>query len=121
MLVLIGSGDITGVSYNSIIWIIAGTSALVLSGVVARIIRGEEVVRKATAIMTTMVVANIVLDLIPIYGLDMGIVGASVAIVLATVPSIIFGLWYYHEAKLHPPGFRGDTRGRPPDGHGRAR
>ena len=95
ILVLIGSGDITGVSEDYMMWIMVGTPALILNGAVSGLLRGEGAAKLSTAMMAVTAVINIVLDPVLIYGFGMGIAGASVATVLATTASTVLGLWFY--------------------------
>ena len=109
ILVAVGSGDVTDVSYDYMIWIMLGTPVFILNGAVAGLIRGEGAARMSTVMMVVLAVANIVLDPVLIYGLDMGIAGASVATVLATVISTLIGLYYYRESSYIKLG-RDDVR-----------
>lgn len=95
ILIAVGSGDVTGLSYDYMIWIMAATPVFILNGVVAWLIRGEGATRFSTVMMIVLAVVNIVLDPVLIYGFDMGIAGASMATVLATVVSTVLGLMYY--------------------------
>ena len=95
ILVLVGSGDVTDVSYDYMIWIMLATPVFILNGAVAGLIRGEGAARMSTVMMVVLALGNIVLDPILIYGAGMGIAGASVATVLATVVSTVIGLQYY--------------------------
>ena len=109
ILVAVGSGDVTDVSYDYMIWIMLGTPVFILNGAVAGLIRGEGAARMSTVMMVVLAVANIVLDPVLIYGLGMGIAGASVATVLATVISTLIGLYYYRESSYIKLG-RDDVR-----------
>ena len=71
------------------------TPVFILNGAVAGLIRGEGAARMSTVMMVVLALGNIVLDPILIYGAGMGIAGASVATVLATVVSTVIGLQYY--------------------------
>lgn len=95
ILVAVGSGDVTTTSVDYMMWIMLGTPVFIVNGVVAGLLRGEGAARMSTAMMVVMAVANIVLDPVLIYGLDMGIAGASIATVIATMVSTMTGLYYY--------------------------
>lgn len=109
ILVAVGSGDVTDVSYDYMIWIMLGTPVFILNGAVAGLIRGEGAARMSTVMMVVLAMANIILDPVLIYGMDMGIAGASVATVLATVISTLIGLYYYRESSYIKLG-RDDVR-----------
>lgn len=95
ILVAVGSGDITGISTDYMIWIMVGTPALVVNGAVAGLLRGEGAARLSTVMMAITALVNMVLDPVLIYVLDLGIAGASVATVVATVVSTVTGLGFY--------------------------
>lgn len=95
ILVAVGSGDVTSTAFDYMIWIMLGTPVFIVNGVVAGLLRGEGAARMSTVMMVLMAVANIVLDPLLIYGLGMGIAGASIATVVATLISTLVGLYYY--------------------------
>lgn len=95
ILVAVGSGDVTDPAYDYMIWIMAATPVFILNGVVAGLVRGEGAARFSTVMMSVLAVINIILDPVLIYGLNMGIAGASAATVLATAVSTLLGLFYY--------------------------
>ena len=67
---------------------------IVINGVIAGILNGQGAAGLSTAMMMTLAIGNMILDPILIYVLDLGIVGASLATILATVLSICVGLRY---------------------------
>ncbi len=95
ILVLIGSGDVTAVATDFLVPMVAATPIFVISGVIAGLLRGEGAAKVSTMIMVVLALANIVLDPILIYSMDMGIAGASYATVTATLLSLVIGLVYY--------------------------
>ena len=98
ILVAVGSGDVTDVSYDYMIWIMVGTPVFVMNGAVAGLLRGEGAAKVSTMMMAVTAIVNIILDPVLIYVLDMGIAGASVATVIATTVSTVIGIWYYLRA-----------------------
>ena len=98
ILILVGSGDVTDVSYDYMLWIMVGTPVFIINGAVTGLIRGEGAARMSTLMMIVLAVANIVLDPVLIYGAGMGIAGASVATVIATIISTGIGLYYYRHS-----------------------
>lgn len=98
ILVAIGSGDVTGISCDYMVWIMVGTPVFVMNGAVAGLLRGEGAAKVSTMMMAVTAIVNIILDPVLIYVLDMGIAGASVATVIATTVSTVIGIWYYLKA-----------------------
>ena len=67
---------------------------IVTNGVIGGILNGQGATGLSTIMMMVLAVSNMVLDPIFIYGLGMGLTGASVATVIATVISMAVGLWF---------------------------
>ena len=67
---------------------------IILNGAIGGILNGQGASKLSTAMMVTLAVSNMLLDPIFIYGLGMGITGASVATMVATTISLILGVWF---------------------------
>ena len=67
---------------------------IIINGAIGGILNGQGASTLSTAMMVTLAVSNMVLDPIFIYMLGMGITGASVATVTATMISLLLGLFF---------------------------
>ena len=67
------------------------TIVIVFNGVIVGILNGQGATQYSMYLTVIQAVMNIVLDPIMIYGLDMGIQGAAVATVIATMVSVAIG------------------------------
>jgi Na+-driven multidrug efflux pump len=90
----VGSSDIHDSCITYMTTFTLCLTLIVMNGVIAGILNGQGAAGLSTAMMMTLAIGNMILDPILIYGLDMGIVGASLATVLATVMSILVGIRY---------------------------
>ena len=99
ILVLIGSGDVTGISCDYMVWIMVGTPVFVMNGAVAGLLRGEGAAKVSTMMMAVTAIVNIVLDPVLIYVLDMGVAGAAWATVVAFVVSCVIASYWYLRGK----------------------
>ena len=90
----VGSSDIHDSCITYMTTFTLCLTLIVVNGVIAGILNGQGAAGLSTAMMMTLAIGNMILDPILIYGLDMGIVGASLATVLATVMSILVGIRY---------------------------
>ena len=91
---LIGSEDIRD---STVAYMTNFTVCLVLiivNGTIGGILNGQGAANLSTAMMITLAVSNIILDPIFIYILDFGLVGASAATMVATLLSIVLGIFY---------------------------
>ena len=94
LLDLIGSEDIND---DAIAYLTCYTLSLVIivtNGVIGGILNGQGATGLSTVMMMVLAVSNMILDPIFIYGLGMGLTGASVATVIATVISMSVGIWF---------------------------
>ena len=70
------------------------TLLIVMNGVITGILNGQGATGLSTITMIAMAVTNIVMDPILIYGMGMGIRGASAATIIATAVSILLGTYF---------------------------
>ena len=90
----IGSEDINDDALNYMTCYTLSLVIIVTNGVIGGILNGQGATGLSTVMMTVLAMSNMVLDPIFIYGLGMGLTGASVATVIATVISLLVGLWF---------------------------
>ncbi|MDN7013510.1 MATE family efflux transporter [Methanoculleus sp. FWC-SCC3] len=83
--VLMGAGDAVGLATEYARILFMGTFALLFGEVAYALMHGEGDAKRTMYAMAAGAVANIILDPILIYGLDMGIAGAAWATILAEV------------------------------------
>ena len=95
VLVAIGAGPTIEASMDFAVPLYMATILILVSGVMSGILRGEGAVRKSMYIQVLGAVANVILDPIFIYTLDMGVAGAAWATVAAFSISILLGLYWY--------------------------
>ena len=95
ILSVIGSEDINGLASDYMLYIVLMSPILILNGTMAGLLRGEGAARMAKTMVLITAVVNIVLDPLFIYILDMGVAGASLATLIATSVSTLFGLSLY--------------------------
>ena len=67
---------------------------ILMNGAIGGILNGQGATSLSTIMMIVMAVSNIVLDPVFIYGLDMGVRGAAIATVIATVFSLLVGAYF---------------------------
>ena len=92
---LFGAGETLPLCLEYAIPLYIGTIAIVMSGIMSGMLRGEGAARRSMYIQTAGAIMNIVLDPIFIYTLGMGLAGAAWATVIAmTFSSVIPFFWY---------------------------
>ena len=94
LLSMLGAGEVLDIanSYFSIYAIF--TLLIVMNGVISGILNGQGATGLSTIMMIAMAITNIIMDPILIYGLNMGISGASFATVISTIVSILLGTYF---------------------------
>ena len=92
LLEIIGSEDIQDSTMSYLTNYTLCLVIIILNGVIGGILNGQGAANLSTTMMMVLAISNIILDPIFIYGLDMGIVGASVATMVATVLSMLVGI-----------------------------
>ncbi len=90
----IGSEDINDGALKYMTCYTLSLVIIVTNGVIGGILNGQGATGLSTVMMMVLAVSNMILDPIFIYGLGMGLTGASVATVIATVISLLVGLWF---------------------------
>ena len=92
---MFGAGEILPLCMDYAIPIYAGTTFIMLSGVMSGMLRGEGAAKRSMYIQTAGAIVNIILDPILIYTFGMGVTGAAWATVIAlAVSSAIPFYWY---------------------------
>lgn len=100
-LALIGADDVLDLCneyMNNYTWFLI---FIIINGVIAGILNGQGATRLSTIMMLVMAVSNIILDPIFIYVLDMGIKGASIATVIATIFSMLLGIYFIFSSRTY--------------------
>lgn len=67
---------------------------IILNGAIGGILNGQGASTLSTVMMVTLAVSNIILDPIFIYVFGLGIMGASIATMLATTISLLLGIYF---------------------------
>ena len=112
LLETIGSDDIQDQCMSYMTWYTVCLTVIVLNGVVAGILNGQGAAGLSTVMMVTLAIANMVLDPIFIYVLDLGISGASLATIVATLISLSIGVRYLLGRRTYLRFSRSDVRVR---------
>ncbi len=94
ILTILGAGDVIDMaeSYLTIYSICA--IIILMNGAIGGILNGQGATSLSTVMMIVMAISNIVLDPVFIYWLDMGVRGAAIATVIATVFSLLIGIYF---------------------------
>lgn len=94
ILTILGAGDVMDMaeSYLTVYSICA--IVILMNGAIGGILNGQGATSLSTVMMIVMAVSNIILDPVFIYWLDMGVRGAAIATVIATVFSLIIGAYF---------------------------
>ena len=98
---LIGGSEIKELCREYLIPLYLLCPFLIISNMMSGMLRGEGAASKSTMINIITAVTNMVLDPIFIFGLDMGVAGASWATMLASVAAVVVGLWYYYSGRTY--------------------
>ena len=105
---LSGGGYNVGLTMDYVMPFIICTLPLTVNGLLTGLFRGEGAARKSTVISVSASLTNMVLDPIMIYGLDMGVVGASWATCISFITATAAGwIWYRNGSSYVTPAFRG--------------
>lgn len=99
LLIAIGAGPTIEASMEFAVPLYISTVLIFVSGVMSGILRGEGAIKRSMHIQVTASVANLILDPIFIYTLDMGVGGAAWATVAAFSISVIMGFYWYLSKK----------------------
>jgi len=98
---LIGGSEIKELCREYLIPLYLLCPFLIISNIMSGMLRGEGAAGKSTIINIIAAVTNMVLDPIFIFGLDMGVAGASWATMLSSVAAVTVGLWYYYSGRTY--------------------
>lgn len=91
LLAVLSKDNILGITEDYMLPYTLFTIVIVFNGVIVGILNGQGATQYSMYLTVIQAVMNIVLDPIMIYGLDMGIQGAAVATVIATMVSVAIG------------------------------
>ncbi|MBE6517599.1 MAG: MATE family efflux transporter [Thermoplasmata archaeon] len=83
---------------------------IILNGAIGGILNGQGASTLSTAMMVTLAASNIILDPMFIYVLDMGVMGASLATIVATTISLLLGLYFIHGRRTYLQISKSDMR-----------
>ena len=101
LLDVIGSEDIHDVTMSYMTCYTLSLTIIITNGVIGGVLNGQGAAGLSTMMMIVLAVSNMILDPIFIYGLGMGITGASTATVIATVLSMLLGIRYMFGRKTY--------------------
>ncbi len=90
----IGSEDIYDATMSYMTCYTLSLAIIVINGVIGGILNGQGAAGLSTIMMMVLAISNMILDPIFIYTLGLGITGASMATVIATVISLFVGAYY---------------------------
>lgn len=91
---LMGAGELLPLVSDYMFWIYLGSFFMLLSGIMLGLIRGEGDAKNPVIIMVIATIANIILDPIFIFWLDMGVKGAAIATIISNIIAFILALRY---------------------------
>jgi putative MATE family efflux protein len=94
ILTVLGAGDVIDMAESYLIVYSICTIIILINGAIGGILNGQGATSLSTVMMIVMAVSNIILDPVFIYGLNMGVQGAAIATVIATVFSLILGIYF---------------------------
>ena len=92
---MFGAGEILPLCMDYAVPIYAGTTFIMLSGVMSGMLRGEGAAKRSMIIQTVGAIVNIVLDPILIYTFGMGVTGAACATIIALATSSVIPYYWY--------------------------
>ncbi len=97
---LMGVGDLRAECHQYIEPMIIGAVFIILNGMVAGMLRAEGAARKSTVVLMSSALLNMVLDPVFIYGLGLGLTGASLATVTAMGAGAAIGFSWYIRGRM---------------------
>ena len=108
LLALMGAGDLLDEASDYLIPKFLGSSMIMLSGVIAGLLRAENAVKRSVAVLVTGSVLNLMLDPVFIFYFDMGVTGSPTATVTATAIANSVGIYWYLRKRMYVrPSLRG--------------
>ena len=93
LLALMGAGVLLDDASDYAIPMFLGSSMIMLSGVIAGLLRAENAVKRSVAVLITGSVLNLILDPVFIFYFDLGVTGSPVATVTATTIANSVGVY----------------------------
>ena len=91
LLTILSKDNILGITEEYMLPYSIFTVVIVFNGVISGILNGQGATQHSMYLTVIQAIVNIVLDPLLIYGLDMGLQGAAIATVLATIISMAIG------------------------------
>jgi len=110
LLALLGKENILQLACSYMLPYSVFTLFIIFNGVAGGILNGQGATQYSMLMMVVQAVANIILDPILIYGMGMGLPGAAVATVLATIASMVLGILLIVSKRTYLQVRRGDIR-----------
>ena len=108
LLSLMGAGVLLDGASEYVIPMFLGSPMIMLSGVIAGLLRAENAVRRSVAVLVTGSVLNLILDPVFIFHFDMGVTGSTTATVVATTIANSAGVYWYLRKRMYVrPSLRG--------------
>ncbi len=107
LVVISGGGNNVDLCMDYVTPFVLCSFPLILSGMLQGMLRGEGDAKRAMALSVVASLANIILDPLMIYGLGMGVAGASMATCIATAVSSAIGLCWFYGGRTEVPVARG--------------
>jgi putative MATE family efflux protein len=101
LLTLMGAGVLLDDASDYVIPMFLGSSMIMLSGVIAGLLRAENAVKRSVAILVMGSVLNLILDPVFIFYFDLGVTGSPVATVTATTIANSVGVYWYLRRKMY--------------------
>lgn len=101
LVVFLGGSEILSECHDYLVPIFVLSTFLILQGVLAGAMRGEGAAKRSSNINMMSAVVNIILDPIFIFGLNLGVMGASLATMMSSVFATAMMIRYYISGKSY--------------------
>ena len=98
---MMGADDVADLCRAYIDPIVICTLPIVISGVIAGILRSEGAAKRSTAMLLVAAILNISLDPVFMFVLDMGVAGAGWATSISTAASVLLCLWWFAKGSVY--------------------
>jgi putative MATE family efflux protein len=112
MIDVLGAQDVRSESLGYLLPYLISSPVLILTSIIGGMLRAEGAARKSTVVQSSAALLNMVLDPILIYSFGMGLPGAAIATILASLSGLILGIYWYLSGgtvvKLNRTNFRWD-------------
>ena len=103
LVIFLGGSEILAECHDYLIPIFLLCTFTILQGILAGAMRGEGAAKRSSKINMLSAVVNIILDPVLIFGLNLGLMGASLATMLSGVSAAAMMLHYYTSKKSYVP------------------